>query len=84
VLGALKNEFAFGEKLLLPKDKLTGHLWLELLEPATTQGGRSGGVRALGSCVRVLVSVARWTANGAAGRAPSAPVDFVPAPVSPP
>ena len=33
VLGALKNEFAFGEKLLLPKDKLTGHLWLELLEP---------------------------------------------------
>lgn len=32
-LGVLKTEFTLGEKLLLPKDKLTGHLWVEVVEP---------------------------------------------------
>lgn len=32
-LGVLKNEFTLAEKRWLPKDKLTGHLWLEVLEP---------------------------------------------------
>lgn len=33
LLAVLKNEFTFGENLLMHKDKLTGHLWLEVLEP---------------------------------------------------
>ena len=33
LLAVLKNEFTFGENLLIHKDKLTGHLWLEVLEP---------------------------------------------------
>jgi hypothetical protein len=32
-LGVVKGEFTMGEKMLLPKDKLTGHLWLELFNP---------------------------------------------------
>lgn len=33
VLGVLKNEVTIREGLLCKKDKLTGHLWLEVLEP---------------------------------------------------
>lgn len=33
LLAVLKNEFTIGENLLMHKDKLTGHLWLEVLEP---------------------------------------------------
>ncbi len=33
LLYVAKGEFTFGEKIWLPKDKLTGHLWLEILEP---------------------------------------------------
>jgi hypothetical protein len=32
-LEVVKGEFAIGEKLLTQSDKLTGHLWLELLQP---------------------------------------------------
>lgn len=32
-LGNLKNEFVLAENKWLPKDKLTAHLWLEVLEP---------------------------------------------------
>lgn len=32
-LGTLKNEFTLAENWLRAKDKLTGHLWLEVLEP---------------------------------------------------
>jgi hypothetical protein len=33
LLTVLKGEFTIKEKLLTRKDKLTGHLWLEMLEP---------------------------------------------------
>ncbi len=32
-LGVFKNEFTLAQNKWLPKDKLTGHLWLEVLEP---------------------------------------------------
>lgn len=32
-LGVVKGEFLIRERLLCKKDKLTGHLWLEVLEP---------------------------------------------------
>lgn len=32
-LGVFKNEFTLAENKWLPKDKLTGHLWLEVLNP---------------------------------------------------
>jgi len=32
-LGIFKNEFTLAENKWLPKDKLTGHLWLEVLNP---------------------------------------------------
>ena len=33
LLAVAKGEFTIGQKMLLPNDKLTTHLWLELLEP---------------------------------------------------
>ena len=33
LLGVLKAEFTLAEKLLCSRDKLTGHLWAEILEP---------------------------------------------------
>ena len=33
MLYVLKNEFVLGENLLLEKDKLTGHLWVEVIDP---------------------------------------------------
>jgi len=33
LLGSIKGEFTIGENLLVSKDKLSGHLWLEVLDP---------------------------------------------------